>query len=135
VPHQTFRSPRVRRQIDLLARPGTETRSFRRQVVGVSIRTARYPVRWLPIFPGELTQGLQNSVNAAQEANVDIAKARAEAETAKQTAAANRQLAASLKKSPELKQVRVAELYSKACIAARNCTLVQGGGALVQTGK
>jgi hypothetical protein len=83
----------------------------------------------------ELTEGLQRSVNAAQEANVDIAKARAEAETAKQTAAANRQLAASLKQSPELKQVRVAELYSKACIAARNCTLVQGGGALVQTGK
>jgi hypothetical protein len=83
----------------------------------------------------ELTVGLQRSVNAAQEANVDIAKARAEAETAKQTAAANRLLASSLKQSPELKQVRIAELYSKACIQAKNCTLVQGGGALVQTGK
>jgi hypothetical protein len=88
----------------------------------------------------ELPAGLQNQINAVQQANAKIAEAYAENQASKAEAEKNRRIAASLKQSPELKEVRIAEInrdiaeiYAK---SGARLTIIQGGGQpLIQAGK
>ena len=75
---------------------------------------------------------LQQQINAAQQANAKIAESRAEERASILDARKNRRLAASYRRSRELKEVRVAEIYAR----SRNphLVIVQGNGTpLVNT--